>query len=31
MQGTYVCTIGPPAARLYAVDPVGVDIIKPSK
>src|SRR5947209_14249886 len=24
------CTIGPPAARLYAVDPVGVATIRPS-
>lgn len=24
------CTIGPPADKEYAVDPVGVDMIKPS-
>ena len=24
------CTIGPPADRLYAVDPVGIAMIKPS-
>ena len=24
------CTIGPPAEREYAVDPVGVDTIRPS-
>ena len=27
---TWGCTIEPPAARLYAVDPVGVDTISPS-
>jgi hypothetical protein len=30
MASTTGCTIGPPAARLYAVDPVGVATISPS-
>ena len=29
VQGTSLWTIGPPADRLYAVEPVGVDIINP--
>lgn len=28
---TSFCTIGPPAERQYAVDPLGVEIIKPSE
>jgi hypothetical protein len=30
MAGTLLCTMDPPAARLYAVEPVGVEIINPS-
>jgi len=30
IAGTFAYTIDPPAAILYAVDPVGVDIINPS-
>jgi hypothetical protein len=30
MQWALVCTILPPALRLYAVEPVGVAKIKPS-
>ena len=30
MQGTWGCTMEPPAARLYAVEPVGVATIRPS-
>ncbi len=30
IASTAGCTIGPPAARLYAVDPVGLAMIKPS-
>ena len=30
MHGTCGCTMEPPAARLYAVDPVGVATISPS-
>jgi len=30
MAGTLHYTIDPPAAKLYAVDPVGVEIINPS-
>ena len=30
IASTFGCTIGPPAARLYAVDPVGVAMISPS-
>ena len=30
MHSALVSTIEPPAAKLYAVDPVGVDIMRPS-
>ena len=30
MQSVFAYIIDPPAERLYAVEPVGVDIIKPS-
>ena len=30
IQGTSLCTIGPPTDKLQAVDPVGVETINPS-
>lgn len=31
MHGTSLWTIGPPTDKLYAVEPVGVDTMRPSK